>query len=199
MGGVPPASLNYERAEQTDRDAQPRGGLVNSFTALISETNATIVAAIIHNGPDILMVWEQGPNDNAPRWSLPGGQVEAGESLHEALRREVQEETGLEAQEIGRLVNTCTPIVAGQPYVCAVYEVSAWTGEPAPADPDNLVSDAKFLSPVDAIACIERRPELARKEPVIAYLNGEITIPESWIYELLDDGGQKLLRREVLG
>jgi 8-oxo-dGTP diphosphatase len=34
-------------------------------------------------------------------WEMPGGQVEEGEPLHEALQREVWEETGIEAEPLG--------------------------------------------------------------------------------------------------
>jgi 8-oxo-dGTP diphosphatase len=43
-----------------------------------------------------LLCIRRGHGPGAGLWSLPGGRVEAGESLHEALVREVLEETGLE-------------------------------------------------------------------------------------------------------
>ena len=43
-----------------------------------------------------LLCIRRGHGPGAGLWSLPGGRVETGESLHEALVREVFEETGLE-------------------------------------------------------------------------------------------------------
>jgi ADP-ribose pyrophosphatase YjhB (NUDIX family) len=37
------------------------------------------------------------------RWSIPGGTVELGESLQQALVRELREETGLEVEPLGLL------------------------------------------------------------------------------------------------
>jgi len=61
-------------------------------------------AALIRRGPHILLVQQQGPNDPAPTWALPGGVVEAGELPTEAMIREVAEETGLEVLDPGRLL-----------------------------------------------------------------------------------------------
>jgi 8-oxo-dGTP diphosphatase len=48
----------------------------------------------------VLLV-ERGKAPLAGYWSLPGGVLETGEPLREGIRREVQEETGLEVQPLG--------------------------------------------------------------------------------------------------
>jgi 8-oxo-dGTP diphosphatase len=45
-----------------------------------------------------LLLVERGKEPLKGFWSLPGGIVEAGERLEDAIRREVQEETGLEIE-----------------------------------------------------------------------------------------------------
>ena len=45
---------------------------------------------------DALLMVRRGHGPGAGEWSVPGGHVEMGETLHEAIVREVAEETGLE-------------------------------------------------------------------------------------------------------
>jgi len=67
------------------------------------------VGALILDGESILLI-ERGKEPFKGYWSIPGGAVETGERLEEALIREVQEETGLIVQ-VERLVEIFERII----------------------------------------------------------------------------------------
>jgi 8-oxo-dGTP diphosphatase len=52
------------------------------------------VGAVVFRGEEVLLV-RRGQEPARDSWSLPGGLVELGETLEEAIRRELAEETGL--------------------------------------------------------------------------------------------------------
>ena len=58
------------------------------------------VGALIFDGPRILMA-QRGKQPLLGWWSLPGGALETGELLADAVRREVLEETGLRIEPLG--------------------------------------------------------------------------------------------------
>jgi ADP-ribose pyrophosphatase YjhB (NUDIX family) len=55
-------------------------------------------AVIVHEGKVLLVL--RGTEPAKGRWSIPGGLIEVGEMLHEAVVREVREETGLEVEPV---------------------------------------------------------------------------------------------------
>jgi ADP-ribose pyrophosphatase YjhB (NUDIX family) len=64
-----------------------------------SRPQLAVSAAIFRDGKVLLVRRARSPGKGS--YSLPGGRVEHGESLHTALAREVREETGLKIEILG--------------------------------------------------------------------------------------------------
>lgn len=156
-----------------------------------------VVAALLRRGEAVLLVRQQGARDPAPLWALPGGVVKAGEMLPDAVAREVREETGLTVARVGRIayVAQTHDVTTGAQGTAFVFEIDEWRGELSPADPDGLILEARFLSPVEGAACLEALPWRRMREPIVAYLRGETPPGTLWCYERLPDGAEVLVGR----
>jgi ADP-ribose pyrophosphatase YjhB (NUDIX family) len=103
------------------------------------------VSAAIFRGDKILLV-RRARSPAKGFYSLPGGRVEFGESLHAALHREVGEETGLKI-EIAGLAGwrEVLPESAGSGHYLIMSFAARWAaGEPVLNDE---LDDARWLSP----------------------------------------------------
>ena len=169
---------------------------------------AQAVAALIRREDEVLLVRQQGPHDLAPSWALPGGMVEAGELLTEALAREVREETGLEVLTPGRLLylmqldnphkQQLRQMPGPEPSyqsTAFVFEIGAWKGELGAADPDGIVLEPRFLPQPEAIHKLEELPMRIMSEPIVAYLRGETGAGTVWLYRRQGDGSDELVGR----
>ena len=67
----------------------------------VARPQVAVGAIIFDNAGRILLV-QRGTPPGLGRWTVPGGRVERGETLAQAVSREVREETGLEV-EVGTL------------------------------------------------------------------------------------------------
>jgi 8-oxo-dGTP diphosphatase len=167
-----------------------------------------IAAGLIRRGDDVLLVCEQGPRETRSAWALPGGVVEPGELLFEALVREVREETGLAVAEIGPLLNLTdhdnpgyglgfdgAPDGPGFHATAAIFAVTRWNGELLPADPDGLILDVAFFPLAEALARLEGLPYRVMREPILAYLRGAAPAGTVWCYRRQPDGEDTLVAR----
>jgi ADP-ribose pyrophosphatase YjhB (NUDIX family) len=59
-------------------------------------TGPEVAVGAVALSPDGLLLVRRGHGPAAGTWSVPGGRVHEGETLHEAVVREVAEETGLQ-------------------------------------------------------------------------------------------------------
>jgi 8-oxo-dGTP diphosphatase len=112
-----------------------------------SHPQLAVSAAIFRDGKILLVRRARSPGQGF--YSLPGGRVEFGESLHAALHREVDEETGLKIEIIGLAGwREVLPGTTGGGHYLIMSFAARWIGnEPVLNDEHD---DFKWLAP-DAI------------------------------------------------
>jgi len=109
------------------------------------------VGAIVLRDTRLLLV-RRGREPGRGLWSIPGGRVEQGETLAEAVVRELREETGLDGV-CGRFVGWAERIDPDHHRIILDFEVNAESGEPAPGDDADEVAwvDLSRLGEFDLI------------------------------------------------
>jgi 8-oxo-dGTP diphosphatase len=130
------------------------------------------VGAVIVQAGRVLLV----RRDTEPlrgEWSVPGGMLELGEKLRDGIRREVEEETGLNV-EVGEVLDVFDSIFADAlgrtqyHYVLIDYLCKPLAGEAAHAASD--VSDVRWVSPeaLPAMGLRESIEQVVKKGLAIA-------------------------------
>jgi ADP-ribose pyrophosphatase YjhB (NUDIX family) len=129
------------------------------------ESPVLAVGAVIIHDDQMLMI-RRAKDPGLGLWSIPGGRVEHGEYLGDALRREVKEETGLDV-EIGTLVGILE--VVGDPHY-VIHDYSATLVGDATPTPGDDADEARWvaLDEVPTLDCTPRFIETMRAWGVLA-------------------------------
>ncbi|MEM2464256.1 MAG: NUDIX hydrolase [Candidatus Bathyarchaeia archaeon] len=108
------------------------------------------VGAVVHaNGKFLLIRRANEPGKGL--WSIPGGLVEVGEKIRDAVKREVEEETGIRV-EVGRLIDVIENIVFDDDgrvkfhYILIDFEAKP-ISEKLEVKPSPEVLEARWFSP----------------------------------------------------
>lgn len=102
-----------------------------------------VVCALIehpHSGQfqrPLLLAARHGPQKQRPgRWEFPGGKREAGESLEQALHREIQEELQVKVEILEPLSPVC---LQEQQLILHPFRCALQSGEPRSQEHDQLI------------------------------------------------------------
>lgn len=91
------------------------------------------VAVIINNEDQVLIAKRSADQHQGNKWEFPGGKVEDGETSQDALRREIDEELGVQIQSSTHITNLTHTYTsddeADKTVLLEVFIVKDWLGE----------------------------------------------------------------------
>jgi len=107
-------------------------------------TRVPAAGAVILDEDGRVLLVQRGREPERGRWSIPGGRVEAGESLRQAVVREVLEETGLVVEVHEELWSLTRPAGEDRAYEIHDFRASVRGGELRPGDDAD---DVRWVRP----------------------------------------------------
>lgn len=120
----------------------------SDFQPILGKTVTYIVAALIFNENNEILMMQEAKKSCAGKWYLPAGRIESGEKIVEAAQREVYEETGLNI----RVTTLLAVESASGSWFRFVVTGEVLNGElktPSRADKESL--QAKWLKNLDEV------------------------------------------------
>ena len=128
-------------------------------------TPQVCVGAVALEADRLLMV-RRGRGPAGGRWSIPGGRVESGETLAEAVVRELAEETGLEGV-CGELVGWVERIGSDHHFVILDFRVQVLDAGPPQAGDDAAEAAWVPLAAVAELALVEGLAEFLHEHGIL--------------------------------
>lgn len=131
-----------------------------------------VVSALIFDDSNkkILMVLNQ--NEKSSYWSIPGGAVEAGETLEEAVIRETKEESGYDIEITGIYsVREALFTERGHHAVLFTFLANIVGGEMKISDPDEEIIEVQWMDLETANECMNYLPiklKIKNRENVVS-------------------------------
>ena len=126
------------------------------------------VGAICVSDGRLLLV-RRGRGWAAGTWAVPGGRLEAGETLAEGVARELFEETGLRGR-VRQLCGIAERFAADHHFVILDYWVDLEEGAPAVAGDDAAEVRWASRADLDALPLVERLGEFLAEHGVLDLL-----------------------------
>ncbi|HVM03174.1 MAG TPA: NUDIX domain-containing protein [Acidimicrobiales bacterium] len=123
------------------------------------------VGAVAVHGERLLLV-RRGRGPAAGEWSVPGGRVDRGETLAEAVLRELAEETGLDGV-CDELVGWVERIGAGEHYVILDFRVSVLDAAEPVAGSDAAEAAWVPLSEVAELRLVDGLAEFLHEHGIL--------------------------------
>lgn len=124
------------------------------------------VAGLLAEGGRLLLIRLYSPVLNSDIWTAPGGGVEFGETMEEALKREFQEETGLSI-EVRKLLHINELIELPYHAIELFFEVDKVSGElylgqdPEHYSENQLLKEVRFFEE-NELSGIPVKPEVLK-------------------------------------